>query len=216
MMRNNVPKRPQHRRNPNQRRPQHSKNYQGGGFNQNQNQIDLNALDAEQRLDYRPPRNRTVLQQNVDKFLNQAREALSTGDRALSENYLQHADHFNRLLNEQKDMQKQNDIQRTQQREQTVQNTQQGTDHQQEDSADKQEEPKAKSPEKPAKKTPPNQLDAAILPDAIQADPVAKPKPVKKAAVRRTPRKKPILEDAVKEDIAMNVEPAPQEPEGSQ
>jgi len=39
---------------------------------------------------------------------------------------------------------------------------------------------------------------------------------VKKAAVRRTPRKKPILEDAVKEDIAMNVEPAPQEPEGSQ
>ena len=102
MMRNTPHKRPQHRRNPNQRRPQHSKNYQGVGFNQNQNhsQIDLNALDAEQRLDYRPARNRTVLQQNVDKFLNQAREAISSGDRTLSENYLQHADHFTRVLNE--------------------------------------------------------------------------------------------------------------------
>ena len=29
-----------------------------------------------------------------------AREALSNGDKILSENYLQHADHFTRILNE--------------------------------------------------------------------------------------------------------------------
>ena len=36
----------------------------------------------------------------VDKYNNLAREALSTGDKILSENYLQHADHFMRILNE--------------------------------------------------------------------------------------------------------------------
>ena len=212
MMRNTPHKRPQHRRNPNQRRPQHSKNYQGGGFNQNRNhsQVDLNALDAEQRLDYRPARNRTVLQQNVDKFLNQAREALSSGDRTLSENYLQHADHFNRLLNEQKDLQKQNDIQRAQQREQAVQSTPE-TD-------DAKEAPAEKIPEKPVKKIESIQLDEAALPAAIQAEPAEQKKPIKKAAVRRAPRKKPAAKAEVKEDQplgdkAMKAEPIPQEPE---
>ena len=35
----------------------------------------------------------------IDKFNNLAREALSSGDKILSENYLQHADHFTRILN---------------------------------------------------------------------------------------------------------------------
>lgn len=60
-------------------------------------------FEHEERLDYRPPRNRTVLQQHIDKYLNQAREAISSGDRVAAENFLQHADHFNRLLNEQKE-----------------------------------------------------------------------------------------------------------------
>ena len=34
----------------------------------------------------------------VDKYNNLAREALSSGDKILSENYLQHADHFSRKL----------------------------------------------------------------------------------------------------------------------
>ena len=34
----------------------------------------------------------------IDKYNNLAREALSTGDKILSENYLQHADHFSRVL----------------------------------------------------------------------------------------------------------------------
>ena len=34
----------------------------------------------------------------VEKYNNLAREALSSGDKILSENYLQHADHFSRIL----------------------------------------------------------------------------------------------------------------------
>tara|TARA_B100000941_G_C28460776_1_gene530615 strand:- start:556 stop:969 length:414 start_codon:yes stop_codon:yes gene_type:complete len=35
----------------------------------------------------------------IEKYNNLAREALSSGDKILSENYLQHADHFSRVLN---------------------------------------------------------------------------------------------------------------------
>ena len=34
----------------------------------------------------------------IDKYNNLAREALSSGDKILSENYLQHADHYSRIL----------------------------------------------------------------------------------------------------------------------
>ena len=34
----------------------------------------------------------------VDKYNNLAREALSSGDKIMSENYMQHADHFSRVL----------------------------------------------------------------------------------------------------------------------
>ena len=37
----------------------------------------------------------------VDKYNDLAREALSSGDKILSENYLQHADHFSRILSSQ-------------------------------------------------------------------------------------------------------------------
>ena len=37
----------------------------------------------------------------IEKYSNLAREALSNGDKILSENYFQHADHFTRILNEQ-------------------------------------------------------------------------------------------------------------------
>ena len=36
----------------------------------------------------------------IDKYNNLAREALSKGDKILSENYFQHADHFTRVLSE--------------------------------------------------------------------------------------------------------------------
>ena len=37
----------------------------------------------------------------IEKYNNLAREALSSGDKILSENYFQHADHFTRILSEQ-------------------------------------------------------------------------------------------------------------------
>ena len=36
----------------------------------------------------------------VEKYANLAREALSNGDKILSENYFQHADHFMRVIDD--------------------------------------------------------------------------------------------------------------------
>ena len=42
----------------------------------------------------------------IEKYNDLAREATSNGDKILSENYLQHADHFTRILNEQENIRK--------------------------------------------------------------------------------------------------------------
>ena len=47
-----------------------------------------------------PGRNNHNAPKLVEKYNDLAREALSNGDKILSENYLQHADHFTRVLNE--------------------------------------------------------------------------------------------------------------------
>ena len=41
-----------------------------------------------------------------EKYNNLAREALASGDKIMSENYFQHADHFKRILNEQESSKK--------------------------------------------------------------------------------------------------------------
>ena len=48
-----------------------------------------------------PGRNNHNASKLIDKYSNLAREALSNGDKILSENYFQHADHFTRILTEQ-------------------------------------------------------------------------------------------------------------------
>ena len=48
-----------------------------------------------------PGRNNHNASKLIEKYSNLAREALSNGDKILSENYFQHADHFTRILNEQ-------------------------------------------------------------------------------------------------------------------
>ena len=48
-----------------------------------------------------PGRNNHNAPKLIEKYNNLAREALSGGDKILSENYFQHADHFTRILNEQ-------------------------------------------------------------------------------------------------------------------
>ncbi len=47
-----------------------------------------------------PGRNHHNAPKLIEKYNDLAREALSNGDKILSENYLQHADHFTRILNE--------------------------------------------------------------------------------------------------------------------
>ena len=47
-----------------------------------------------------PGRNNHNAPKLIEKYNDLAREALSNGDKILSENYLQHADHFQRIFNE--------------------------------------------------------------------------------------------------------------------
>ena len=48
-----------------------------------------------------PGRNNHNVPKLIEKYNDLAREALSNGDKILSENYFQHADHFTRILGEQ-------------------------------------------------------------------------------------------------------------------
>ena len=48
-----------------------------------------------------PGRNNHNAAKLIEKYNNLAREALSNGDKILSENYFQHADHFTRILSAQ-------------------------------------------------------------------------------------------------------------------
>ena len=53
-----------------------------------------------------PGRNNHNAPKLIEKYNDLAREALSNGDKILSENYLQHADHFMRILNERESFKK--------------------------------------------------------------------------------------------------------------
>ncbi len=54
-----------------------------------------NNLDFKRK---NPGKNNQNASKLIDKYNDLAREALSNGDKILSENYLQHADHFARIL----------------------------------------------------------------------------------------------------------------------
>ena len=53
-----------------------------------------------------PGRNNHNAPKLIEKYNDLAREALSNGDKILSEKYLQHADHFTRILNERESFKK--------------------------------------------------------------------------------------------------------------
>ena len=64
-----------------------------------------------------PGRNNQNAAKLIEKYNDLAREALSNGDKILSENYLQHSDHFARILNSQEmskivDLEKNNSIEK--------------------------------------------------------------------------------------------------------
>ncbi len=58
-----------------------------------------------------PGRNNHNAPKLIEKYNDLAREALSNGDKILSENYLQHADHFTRILNERENIKKEKFLQ---------------------------------------------------------------------------------------------------------
>ena len=67
----------------------------GSGFSNNEN--------FKRKI---PGRNNHNAPKLIEKYNNLAREALSSGDKILSENYFQHADHFTRVLSEQESFKK--------------------------------------------------------------------------------------------------------------
>ena len=60
-----------------------------------------------------PSRNNHNAPKLIEKYNDLAREALANGDKILSENYLQHADHFTRVISEKSLNQNQNKTQIT-------------------------------------------------------------------------------------------------------
>ncbi len=90
------------RHNPSARRMRHRNNggshnnNNGGGFNQrrgfqNKNRVlDSNGPDV---------RIRGTAYQIVEKYMTLAKDAHASGDRVMSESYLQHAEHYQRMIN---------------------------------------------------------------------------------------------------------------------
>ncbi len=96
--RNNNTKRNNFRRNGRNDRSFNSNNDRGkysSNFSNNEN--------FQRKI---PGRNNHNAPKLIEKYNNLAREALSAGDKILSENYFQHADHFTRILSEQEVLKK--------------------------------------------------------------------------------------------------------------
>ena len=94
-------------RNNNNRRNNFRRNDRGFKSNGDRNKFSSNFSNNENFLRKMPGRNNHNASKLIEKYSNLAREALSGGDKILSENYSQHADHFMRVLNE-RDLQKKN------------------------------------------------------------------------------------------------------------
>ena len=92
-------------RNNNNRRNNFRRNDRNFKSNGDRNKFSSNFSNNENFLRKMPGRNNHNASKLIEKYSNLAREALSGGDKILSENYFQHADHFMRILNE-KELQK--------------------------------------------------------------------------------------------------------------
>ena len=96
-------------RNNNNRRNNYRRGDRNFKSNNDRGKFGTNFSNNENFQRKIPGRNNHNASKLIDKYNNLAREALSTGDKILSENYFQHADHFTRILSEQ-DTQKKNNL----------------------------------------------------------------------------------------------------------
>ncbi len=92
-------------RNNNGRRNNFRRNDRNFKSSGERNKFNNNFSNSENFQRKAPGRNNHNAPKLIEKYNNLAREALSSGDKILSENYFQHADHFTRILNE-KEVQK--------------------------------------------------------------------------------------------------------------
>jgi len=89
------------RNNNNGRRNNFRRNDRGFKSNGDRSKFSSNYSNNENFQRKAPGRNNHNAPKLIEKYNNLAREALSAGDKILSENYFQHADHFTRVLSEQ-------------------------------------------------------------------------------------------------------------------
>ena len=94
------------RNNNNGRRNSFRRNDRNYKSNGDRNKFSNNFSNNDNFQRRVPGRNNHNAPKLIEKYNNLAREALSSGDKILSENYFQHADHFTRILNEKENQKK--------------------------------------------------------------------------------------------------------------
>ena len=94
------------RNNNNNRRNTFRRNNRSFKSNGDNNKFTSNFSNNDNFKRKSPGRNNHNAPKLIEKYNDLAREALSNGDKILSENYLQHADHFTRILNERESFRK--------------------------------------------------------------------------------------------------------------
>ena len=87
-------------RNNNNRRNNFRRNDRSFKSNGERQKFSSNFTSSDNFKRKSPGRNNHNAPKLIEKYNDLAREASSNGDKILSENYLQHADHFTRVLNE--------------------------------------------------------------------------------------------------------------------
>ena len=93
-------------RNNNGRRNNFRRNDRNFKSNNDRGKFSSNFSNNENFQRKIPNRNNHNASKLIEKYNNLAREALSGGDKILSENYFQHADHFTRIQSEQENLRK--------------------------------------------------------------------------------------------------------------
>ena len=96
--------------NNNNRRGNFRRNTRNFKSNGESNKFGSNFSNNENFKRKAPGRNNHNAPKLIEKYNDLAREALSNGDKILSENYLQHADHFTRILNERENFKRERNL----------------------------------------------------------------------------------------------------------
>ena len=100
-------------RNNNNRRTNFRRNDRNFKSNGERQKFNSNFSNNDNFKRKAPGRNNHNAPKLIEKYNDMAREALSNGDKILSENYLQHADHFTRILNEKESIKKEKFLDKT-------------------------------------------------------------------------------------------------------